>query len=155
MDYFKLIISLCACLGAGILGSVFTTASIPTWYAGIHKPSFNPPNWVFGPVWTLLYILMGISWYLVWSTGPTKTALLFFSIQLVLNVLWSILFFGLKNPVLASMEIIVLWLAILGSIISFYTISKTASFLLLPYIIWVSFAALLAISIALLNASVH
>src|SRR3990167_5082612 len=107
----KLLLSIGFCLGAGILGSFFTISSIPTWYATLNKPFFSPPNWIFGPVWTILYILMGISLYLALSgkgKGERKKAIQIFSIQLGLNVLWSILFFGLKNPLLALVDIVVL-----------------------------------------------
>ncbi len=151
----KLIISILICQGAGVLGSLFTSPAITTWYASIQKPSFNPPNWIFAPVWTLLFLLMGISLYLIWDKGlenkKAKTAIFLFAIQLVLNILWSIIFFGLKSPLYAFIEIIMLWFAILFTIISFYKISKTAAFLLLPYILWVSFASVLNFSILTLN----
>jgi len=151
------VFSIIICLAAGFIGSFFTTSSIPTWYSGLNKPVFNPPNWLFGPVWTILYILMGISLYLILinktkeKTRIRKIALLFFFIQLVLNALWSILFFGLKNPLLAFIEIIILWVFILLSIIFFYKINKISSYLLIPYILWVSFAAVLNFFIYILN----
>ena len=151
----KLIVSILICQGAGLVGSVFTSPAIPTWYATLQKPSFEPPNWVFAPVWTLLFLLMGISLYLIWSKGledkKAKIAIVIFSSQLVLNILWSFLFFGFKSPLYAFIEIIILWLAILATIISFYRISKTAAYLLLPYILWVSFASVLNFSIMILN----
>lgn len=151
----KLVISILVCQGAGAIGSLFTTPAISTWYATIQKPSFNPPNWIFAPVWTLLFLLMGISLYLIWSRGfrdkETKIALVIFSTQLLLNILWSILFFGLQSPLYAFIEIIILWMAILLTIISFYKISKTAAYLLLPYIAWVSFASVLNFSILIIN----
>ena len=143
----KLVISIAVCLLAGIIGSVFTTPSIPTWYAALNKPSFNPPNWIFGPVWTTLFILMGIAVNLIWREGverkEVRIALSLFGIQLALNVLWSFLFFGFHSPLYAFMEIIILWSTILLTIIYFWWISKTAGLLLLPYILWVSFAAFL------------
>ncbi len=142
------------CLSAGFIGSFFTASSIPTWYAGIAKPSFNPPGWIFGPVWTILYVLMGVSLFLVIKNGfskKNKTALNYFSVQLILNALWSILFFGLKNPLLAFIEIIFLWFFILMTILSFYKISKWASYLLVPYLLWVSFASVLNYFIWMLN----
>ena len=155
IDFLKLVISIFLPLIAGFIGSVFTTSSITTWYAALNKPSFNPPNWIFGPVWTILYLLMGISLYLIWSKGikkrSSKTALVVFLIQLALNSLWSILFFGLKSPFLAFIEIIILWFMILATIINFYRISKIASYLLIPYLLWVSFAFVLNFSIVLLN----
>lgn len=150
-----LLYSLIICQLAGIIGSFFTSSSIPTWYAALEKPSFNPPNWVFAPVWTTLFVLMGISLYLIWNKGlkakEVKTALTFFGIQLALNVLWSIIFFGLKSPLYAFVEIIILWIAILLTILKFYKISKVAAYLLIPYILWVSFAAVLNFLIFTLN----
>jgi benzodiazapine receptor len=140
---------------AGILGAFFTTSAIPTWYTTLNKPFFNPPNWIFGPVWTVLYLLMGISAYLVWKEGFGKTkvkaALNAFFVQLILNSLWSIIFFGLKNPLLAFLEIIVLWYLILKTYLAFNKLSKTAGYLLLPYLAWVSFASILNLSIVILN----
>jgi tryptophan-rich sensory protein len=141
--------------GAGIIGSFFTTPSIPTWYAGLTKPALNPPSWVFGPVWTTLFLLMGIALFLVyqkgWSHHNVKVALIIFAVQLVLNVLWSILFFGLHSPGLAAIEIGFLWISILVTIIAFMPISRAAGLLLIPYILWVSFASYLNISIWFLN----
>jgi tryptophan-rich sensory protein len=143
----KLVVSILVCQGAGIVGAFFTSPAIPTWYATLEKPSFNPPNWLFAPVWTILFLLMGVSLYLIWSKGlenkKAKTAIFIFVLQLILNILWSILFFGLQSPLYAFGGIIILWLAILLTIVSFYKISKTAGLLLLPYIFWVSFAAIL------------
>ncbi len=147
---------------AGIIGAVFTMPAIPTWYAGLIKPVLNPPAWIFGPVWTTLYALMGTSLFLVWrrhsnllkNVGMSrlfKWAAGMFFVQLALNTLWSIFFFGMHNPALAFLDIILLWLAILTTIILFYRISKPASYLLLPYILWVSFASYLNYSIWMLN----
>ncbi|MDW8114658.1 MAG: TspO/MBR family protein, partial [candidate division WOR-3 bacterium] len=112
----KLLISILICQGAGILGSIFTTPSIPTWYRQLIKPPFTPPNWLFAPAWTLLFLLMGISLYLVWEKGlkdkEVKKALLIFLIQLVLNILWSFIFFTLKSLLFAFIEIVILWIAI-------------------------------------------
>ena len=151
--YLKLIISLIIPQLAGGIGSLFTSPSISTWYATIAKPSFNPPNWIFGPVWTTLFLLMGISLFIVWNEKSKlkKKAITVFGIQLGLNTLWSILFFGLHSPLTAFIEIIFLWAAILLTIIYFYKISKPAAYLLIPYILWVSFAAVLNISIVFLN----
>lgn len=144
-DWRKLFLALVVCQLAGGIGSIFTTAKIPGWYAGLTRPVFAPPNWIFGPVWTTLYLLMGFALYIVWvSNSPKKKiALTVFGIQLVLNALWSFLFFGLESPFLAFLEIIVLWASILASMILFYPIAKKATWLLLPYILWVSFAAVL------------
>jgi len=138
---------------AGAVGSAFTTSAITTWYTTLNKPSFNPPNYLFGPVWTVLYILMGISFYLVLvSKAKSKQlAVKLFLVQLILNTLWSLIFFGAHNPMLALFDIVVLWGAILFTIVSFYKISKPASYLLIPYILWVSFATILNLSIVLLN----
>jgi len=152
-DIKKLVYSLIICLSAGIIGSFFTSSSIPIWYTALNKPFFNPPNWIFGPVWTLLYVLMGISLYIVWTKGfkKNKEAIIWFAAQLILNILWSILFFGLKSPLLAFVEIILLWIAILITLIKFYKVSKQSAYLLIPYLAWVGFAAILNFSIFYLN----
>jgi len=151
----KLIISFAIPLLAGFIGSIFTASTVSTWYTALIKPGFNPPNWVFGPVWTLLYILMGFSLFLVWKQGLkkkyVKEGLIIFGIQIFLNVLWSIFFFGLQNPLLAFIEIIILWTAVLFMITYFYRVNKTAAYAQIPYILWVGFAALLNLSIVLLN----
>lgn len=147
----KLIIALLLPQLAGFIGSLFTSPKISTWYSSIIKPSFNPPSWVFGPVWTLLFILMGIALYLVWIEKDNKKALTFFGIQLGLNTLWSILFFGLQNPLLALIDIFVLEAFILLTIKEFYKVSKKAAYLLIPYILWVSFAIILNFAIVILN----
>lgn len=153
INYFKLITSIVICQLAGIIGAFFTTPYIKTWYAGLNKPSFNPPNWIFGPVWTTLFVLMGIALYLVWTNDKnTIQARKIFALQLALNVLWSYLFFAMQRPGFAFFEIIFLWVAILYTIISFYKISKWAGYLLVPYILWVSFAAFLNFSIWIINA---
>lgn len=148
-----LILAILLCEGAGILGSFFTVSSISTWYATLTKPSFSPPNYIFGPVWTILYALMGISLYLVWTSKnkSKQQAVNLFLIQLGLNAIWSIIFFGLKNPGLAFIEIIALWVAIFLTIRTFQKVSKIASYLLYPYLVWVSFASVLNLSILILN----
>lgn len=148
VDLPKLLLAVGVCLGAGIVGSAFTFDSIPTWYATLNKPFFSPPNWIFGPVWTTLYILMGISLYLVWKKRPIPMV---FWVQLTLNAVWSIFFFGLKNPKLAFVDVIALWIGIFLTIKAFYKINKPAGNLLLPYIAWVSFASLLNLAIIILN----
>jgi translocator protein len=154
-NYQKLSVSFGLPQLAGIIGSFFTASSIPTWYATINKPSFVPPNSVFGPVWVILFFMMGIALYLVWMRGlenrAVKKAMRIFFIQLALNTAWSIIFFGIKNPGLALLEIIVLWVAIAWTIIEFYKISRPAGLLLVPYILWVSFATALTYSIWSLN----
>lgn len=140
---------------AGGIGAVFTTPSVTSWYAAITKPSFNPPSWIFGPVWTTLFVLMGIAFYLVWQQGTKRPqvrhALTIFGVQLALNTLWSIIFFGLHSPGGALIEIAFLWLAIAATIFAFAKISKTAAWLLAPYLAWVSFAAFLNFTIWRLN----
>ncbi|MBU2109958.1 tryptophan-rich sensory protein [Patescibacteria group bacterium] len=154
-NIFKLIIAIVVSELAGVVGSVFTVSAIPTWYAGLVKPTLNPPSWLFGPVWITLYFLMGIAAFLVWRKGferrDVKMALGIFGVQLFLNAIWSIIFFGLHNPFWAFIEIIVLWLAIVWTIVVFYRISKPAAYLLLPYILWVSFAGYLNYSIWMIN----
>ncbi|MFO7980082.1 MAG: TspO/MBR family protein [Candidatus Aminicenantes bacterium] len=141
---------------AGIVGSFFTTGSVNTWYQDISRPPFTPPGWLFAPVWISLYLLMGISAYLVWKRRAekkeVKTALMVFFIQLVLNSAWSILFFGLHWILIAFIEILLLWIAILFMILKFYPISRTAALIQIPYILWVSFAAVLNFSFAVLNS---
>ena len=153
IGYLKLLASVILCQAAGLVGSVFTFPSIPTWYATLVKPWFTPPNWVFGPAWTTLFLLMGISLYLVWQKGlaKNKAAISLFGAQLGLNVLWSVLFFGLQSPFLAFAEIIVLWIFILLTIIKFYKIDRKAAYMLVPYIAWVTFAASLNYFVWMLN----
>ena len=154
-DLFKLLICLVTCVGAGFLGSYFTRGSISSWYSLLHKPAFTPPDWLFAPVWFLLYIMMGIAAFLIWRVGFKNTrvheSLVIFFIQLSLNALWSFAFFGLKSPIAGLIVIVPLWTAILLAIINFYRVSKTASFLLIPYILWVSYATALNLSFYILN----
>ena len=149
------IVSIAIPLLAGFIGSIATSSSVSSWYQTINKPGFNPPDSVFGPVWSTLFLLMGVSLYIIWSKGlkkkGVKKALGVFGIQLFLNITWSFMFFGLKSPLYGLIEIVVLWAAILYTIILFYKISKTAAYLLIPYILWVSFAAVLNLAIFLLN----
>jgi len=152
---FKLIISIVACQCAGLIGSAFTTPAIPTWYAALEKPPFTPPNWLFAPAWITLYLLMGISASIVWQKGVdtprVRTALIIFLIQLILNALWSVVFFGLESPLYGVIVIAVLWIAIVSTIVKFFRISTLAGALLLPYIGWVTFAAALNVSVFMLN----
>lgn len=151
----KFIVSLIFPLVAGFIGSIFTTPAINSWYTTLIKPSFNPPSWIFGPVWTLLYVLMGISFYLVWKSDVDKNkkriAMVMFFGHLILNTLWSIIFFGLNNPFFAFIEIVILWISILITAFLFFHIKKIAGILFIPYIIWVSFASVLNFSIWQLN----
>lgn len=156
-DLRKLIISVMICEVAGVVGLLFTISAIPDWCAGLVKTSLNPPSWVFGPAWTTLYLLMGVAVFLIWKKGLSdkmaRMAVIVFGIQLFLNAIWSIIFFGLHNPLLAFVDIVILWFAIVWTILVFYKVSKTAAYLLVPYIIWVSFAAYLNYSIWQLNPS--
>jgi translocator protein len=144
-----------ACLCAGFVGSVFTTPAIGSWYAFLNKPTFNPPAWIFAPVWTLLYILMGIALFLVYekikANKLTRQGVIVFAIHLVFNLSWSIVFFGAKMIPLAFANIIILWLLIVYLVIIFWRIDKRASILLWPYLAWVSFASVLNYSIMMLN----
>ena len=154
--YLKIVICVAICLTVGYLSSIVTQSSIQTWYPTIEKPSFNPPNWVFAPVWTLLFILMGIAAGLIWDKISTdrelvKKGLLFFGVQLALNALWSYLFFGLNNILLASIEIVLLLLIIYETYLIFKKIDKKASYLLIPYMLWVGFASVLTTTIYFLN----
>lgn len=152
---FKLIIAIVVCELAGVIGSIFTTPSIANWYATLAKPEFAPPNWVFAPVWTALFALMGIAVFLVWEKGfeikSVRIALSIFISQLILNILWSVIFFGLHSPQAAFFEIILLWFVILAAIVIFYKISKPAAWLLTPYILWVTLASYLNYMIWILN----
>ncbi len=153
--YVKLVISVVLCELAGIATTPITITAINSWYKALNKPSFSPPNWVFGPVWTILYLLMGISAFLIWEKGlkkkGVKQALIYFLIQLVCNFIWSLLFFGFYSPLAAFIDIVILWIAIFLTIKKFHPISKAASYLLIPYLLWVSFAAILNLSIVMLN----
>jgi benzodiazapine receptor len=151
---FILLSSILICEGVGFLGSVFTFSSIPTWYASLNKPTFNPPNWIFAPVWTTLYFLIGLSLLLILQKKLKKQGnflVTLFSVQLFLNFLWSVIFFGLHLPVLALVEIAFLWILIVLLIVDFWKFSKPAALLLIPYLCWVSFASILNLYIVLLN----
>lgn len=152
---WKLIVSVMGCELVGIFSTPFTLSAIPTWYAYLNKPPFSPPNWVFGPVWTTLYFLMGVSAFLIWRKGlkkkKVKRALGYFLLQLLFNFLWSPVFFGLHSPILGLATIIILLALIVITIMSFYKISQVAAYLLVPYLLWVSFATVLNFSIVILN----
>ena len=151
----KFLISIVGSELVGLLSTPFTIAAIPTWYATLNKPFFSPPNWIFGPVWTLLYFLMGYSFYLIWSQGwadkNVRLAAYYFFAQAGLNFAWSGLFFGLRSPLLGFIDIILLMIAIILTIKIFYPISRWAAYLLIPYLLWVSFATILNFSIIVLN----
>ena len=151
----RLIFSIIICELVGIISIPFTLSAIPNWYQTLIRPPFSPPNWIFAPVWTILYFMMGVSLYIIWQKGAknkkVKTALIYFYIQLFLNFLWSFLFFGLHSPILGLMDILALWIFIILSINQFSKINKTAAYILIPYLFWVSFASILNYSIVMLN----
>ena len=151
----KIVVLVAVCVTVGYLSGMVTRDSINTWYPTLEKPFFNPPNWIFAPVWTALYIMMGIAAGLVWGSGAdtklVRKGLGFFAIQFGLNALWSYLFFGLHNPLLALIEIVLLLLMIYETYVAFRKIDKAAGYLFIPYIAWVSFATLLNASIWYLN----
>ena len=155
IDILKLMASILLCQLVGFISSLATNPAIPTWYETLEKPPFSPPNRIFGPVWITLYALMGISLFIIWQRGlkapGVKPALFFFTLQLLLNALWSWAFFGLRSPLIGLLDIVLLWVAILLTIRSFYMVSKTAGLLLFPYLLWVSFAAILNFSLWILN----
>jgi benzodiazapine receptor len=155
-NIIKLIISIVLPQVAGGIGSLFTMTSVTTWYVGLNKASFNPPGWIFGPVWTALYLMMGIAVFLIWREGlqrqDIRRAVALFGIQLALNLLWSFMFFYLKMPFAAFVEIILLWISILITILAFIRISKWAGILLIPYLLWVSFASILNFYLWRLNS---
>ena len=149
-----LVVSVALCLGAGLIGSVFTARSVGEWYATLSKPPWTPPSWVFGPVWSALYVLMGVGGWLVWrqaGSSARTVALVVFALQLALNAAWSAIFFGLRMPGWAFGEILVLWAAILWTVIAFWRVSPIAAWLLLPYLAWVSFASVLNFAIWRMN----
>lgn len=152
--WLKLVISLGLTMGLGLLGGLFTAPEINDWYAGLQKPSFNPPNAIFAPVWTFLYALMGISFFLVWKqpvSHKRNRALVLFAVQFVFNFCWSIIFFQLHAIGWALVEIILLWILVLATITSFVKLSRIAAILLVPYLAWVSFATVLTACIYQLN----
>lgn len=143
------------CFGAAAVGGFATAPEIQGWYAGIEKPSWNPPDWIFGPVWTVLYLLMAVAAWLVWRPagfGPARIALGLFGLQLLLNAAWSWIFFAAHRPGWAAVEIVVLWLAIAATAVAFWHHSRAAAWLLAPYLAWVGFAACLNVAIWRLNS---
>ena len=150
----SLVISLAAAYGAAALGGMFTRKAIPTWYAGLAKPSWNPPAWLFGPVWTVLYAMMAVSAWLVWRKHDQPgayTALALYAVQLGLNAVWSIIFFGLRSPRAAFCELIALWLVLVATTVATFRVDRAAGLLLLPYLAWTTFAGVLNWKIADLN----
>ena len=153
-NLFKLVGSILIAQSAGAIGSLFTIQNIPTWYATLNKPSFSPPNYLFGPVWITLYFMIGVAFFLVWKNQGSvsiKVPVVVFSIQMVLNAAWSIIFFGMKSPMFAFFEIVVLWVFIVLCMVTFYPVSRAATWLLMPYFLWVSFASVLNFKILTLN----
>ncbi len=152
---WRLILFILICEAVGLASSVFTLPAISSWYLTLHKPFFNPPNWIFGPVWSTLYALMGISLYLVWQKGikkkNVKDAVFIFTIQLVFNFFWSLLFFAWHLIFFALIEIVILWFLIVFTILKFTKLSKNAGLALWPYLVWVSFAVILNLSLFILN----
>lgn len=154
--FTKILVMVVTCIGVGYLSGELTREGVATWYTTIEKPSFNPPNWVFAPVWSTLYVMMGLAAGLVWNRiemqrEDVRKGLIFFWIQLALNALWSYLFFGLHNPLLALIEIVILWLMIYETMVQFGKVNKIAGYLLIPYLLWVTFATVLTTSIWWLN----
>jgi tryptophan-rich sensory protein len=141
-------------VSVGAVAGMFTSQAVPTWFATLNRPSFSPPNWIFGPVWTTLYILLGISFYLIWKENPTRErnlAIKVFSIQMLLNFAWSFLFFYFNLIGVALIEIILLWISITLMIYLFYKIKPLAAYLNIPYLLWVSFATILNAGYYILN----
>ena len=150
----KLICSIALPLSVGSFAGIYTAKAVPVWYAALNKPSFNPPNWLFGPVWTVLYLIMGISLFLIWKQKSSKArnwAILVFFIQLALNFAWSFIFFYFNQIGYALVDIILLWLSIVVMLFLFYKSNRIATFINIPYLLWVSFASLLNFSYYLLN----
>lgn len=150
----KLLVSIALPLILGAIAGMFTAQSVPDWYAALNRPSFAPPNWIFGPVWTGLYILMGISFFLVWKQGAGKArnrALMVFLLQLLLNFAWSFIFFYFHWIGLALVEIILLWVSIVLMLVLFYRVMPVAAWINIPYLLWVTFATALNASYYMLN----
>jgi translocator protein len=153
--WLGLIVFLVICFAAAGIGGAVTTPKIATWYMALAKPSWNPPNWIFGPVWSTLYFCMAVAAWLVWREGgfhQARIPLALFAVQLILNVLWSYIFFGLEKPGLAFAEVMVLWLGIAATMVMFWLRSTVAGILFIPYLAWVSFASLLNFTIWRLNS---
>lgn len=155
LNYFRLVVSIAICQVAGLIGTVFTISEINTWYATLKKSELNPPGWIFGPVWIFLYLLMGISLYLVWNeeaeTKQRREAFGAFYLQLALNVSWSLIFFGMHDTGLALACLFALLSVLAATIYKFYKISKKAGLVLVPYFAWCCFAAFLNYSVWVLN----
>lgn len=153
-NIIKLAISILLPLSVGAVAGMFTSQAVPTWYASLNRPSFSPPNWIFGPVWTTLYILLGISFFLIWKESPSKfrnLAIIVFAVQLLLNFVWSFIFFYFNLIGIALIEIILLWISIAFMIYLFHKIKPVAAYLNIPYLLWVSFASILNAGYYFLN----
>ena len=149
----RLTVSLVVCLGAAGFGAFITAPALRPWYANLRKPSWTPPNWLFGPVWTILYVAMAVAAWMVWQrSGLMERPMKLFLLQLSLNAAWSLLFFGLRSPGAAFAEIVTLWLAILATAIEFWKVAPAAGIMFAPYLGWVSYAAALNLSIFRLNS---
>ncbi len=154
--YMGLLAAILLCEAVGFIGAMSTRTSVATWYRTLEKPPFTPPDWLFGPVWITLYAMMGIALWLTWNRLPPGTALRWpviwlFGVQLLANMLWSILFFGMQNPVIGLVDIVILWLLILLTIVWMRPVSTPAAILMIPYLLWVSYAVYLNTGIVLLN----
>lgn len=150
----KLLISIALPLGVGAIAGMFTAQAVPEWFASLNRPWFSPPNWVFGPVWTALYLLMGVSFFLIWKHGASRNrqlAIVAYFIQLLLNFAWSFIFFYFKMIGLALVEISLLWLSIVVMLLLFHRVKPAAAYLNLPYFLWVTFATFLTAGYFLLN----
>ena len=153
--WIGLVVAIVICFAAAGLGGLVTAPRIPNWYADLAKPTWTPPGWIFGPVWSILYLMMAIAAWLVWrqeGLAGARLPLALFAIQLALNSLWSVLFFGLQNPGAAAVDIVLLWVAIVATLVAFWNRSPWAGGLLVPYLVWVSFAAVLNVAIWRMNA---
>ncbi|HLE06065.1 MAG TPA: TspO/MBR family protein [Candidatus Nanoarchaeia archaeon] len=150
-DWRKLLLCIVITQSAGVIGSIFTIPAIPTWYESLNRTPINPPDWLFAPMWTTLYLLMGVSLYLILGKKNNKIGLTLFYIQLGLNALWSVLFFGLKSITAGVIEIVFLWFFVLFTIIEFRQLDKRAAYLLIPYIAWVTIATILNLAISFYN----
>ncbi len=153
-NIIKLISSITLPLVLGAIAGMFTSQSVPDWYSTLNRPSFNPPNWIFGPVWTILYILMGISFFVIWKQNVSKArnmAISIFFLQLLLNFAWSFIFFYFNMIGLALVEIALLWVTIILMLVLFYKIKPMATYINIPYLLWVSFATVLNASYYFLN----
>lgn len=152
--WVKLLVFVSICLLVATMGALLTASSVTSWYTTINKPTWTPPNWLFGPVWTTLYLMMAVAGWLVWQQGSKarRLPITLFSIQLFLNLIWSGLFFTLQNPILGFIDIVLLWLAIVSTMIAFWPVSRLASLLLSPYLVWVSYATALNFAIWQMNS---